>query len=80
MENKEVERLEKELLEVLTKKYCQYEINGKKFSSGEILTEVKNDEVYVFLKEGDALYEIVNGLDIELNEYEKLDSILMGGM
>ena len=65
MENKEVERLEKELLEVLKKNY------------GQCKTDNVNGNVYIYIENYTRLYEIINYDDVELNEYEKLDSILM---
>ena len=61
-----VERLEKELLEVLKKNY------------GEYKTDIVNNNVYVHIENYTCLYKIINCDDIELSEYEKLDSILMG--
>ena len=63
MEN--VLRLEKELLEVLKKNY------------GQCKTDNMNNNVYVHIENNTRLYEIINYDDVELNEYEKLDSILM---
>ena len=65
MKMEKVERLEKELLEVLKKNYGQYK------------TDIVNNNVYVHIENYTRLYEIINNDDVELNEYEKLDSILM---
>ena len=62
---KKVERIEKELLEALKKNY------------GQCKTDNVNNNVYVHIENNTRLYEVINCDDVELNEYEKLDSILM---